>query len=159
YNDDTLRFGLFDRLRGQLVTNLLVASGFSPNADPHELAERLIMPSRQKHMDAAELARAYLAGTPLLDPFELPVPFHVPDDLRFEHCHISGGPGHGKTQLMQRMIHADLVAARTDGRSVVVIDSQGDLINKLVRLDLFSPEDHGSLADRLVLIDPSDVEF
>jgi predicted TPR repeat methyltransferase len=79
--------------------------------------------------------------------------------MRFEHCHVIGGTGHGKTQLLQRMIHSDLVAAKKDGRSVVVIDSQGDLIQKLVRLDIFDPEDSGSLADRLIVIDPSDVEY
>ena len=57
------------------------------------------------------------------------------------------------------MIHADLVAAKEDGRSIIVIDSQGDLINKLVRLEAFSPDAPGSLADRLVVIDPSDIEF
>jgi hypothetical protein len=93
-----------------------------------------------------------------LELLELPVPFDVPDDMRFEHCHIIGGTGHGKTQLMQRIILADLEAAKEDGRSVVVIDSQGDLINKIVRLDLFSPVAEHSLADRLVVIDPADVE-
>ncbi len=59
---------------------------------------------------------------------------------------------------MQRMIHADLLAAARDKRSVVVIDSQGDLISKLVRLELFDREAECSLADRLVVIDPYDVE-
>lgn len=36
---------------------------------------------------------------------------------------------------------------------------EGDLINKLVRLALFSPDEPDNLADRLVLIDPADVEF
>lgn len=60
---------------------------------------------------------------------------------------------------MQRMIHGDLIAATKARRSVVVIDSQDDLINKLMRLDLFAPDADGSLADRLVIIDPSDIEF
>ena len=42
---------------------------------------------------------------------------------------------------------------------MVVIDSQGDLIQKLVRLHLFDPDDPSSLANRLVVIDPADVEF
>lgn len=159
YTDDTLSLGLFVRLRERLVTNLLVASGFSPDTDPHEVQHRLVMPHRQRDKTARQLADLYLAGTPFAELFELPVPFHVPTDARFEHCHIIGGTGHGKTQLMQRMIHADLVAAAQDGRSVVVIDSQGDLINKLSRLDLFEPSKPGGLADRLVLIDPADVEF
>jgi Type IV secretion-system coupling protein DNA-binding domain len=159
YDDDTMRLDLFLRVRERLATNLLIASGFPPTTNPHEVADRLVMPTRQKNRNPAELVDLYLAGTPFEGLLNLPVPFHVPESMRFEHCHIVGGTGHGKTQLMQRMIHADLVAAQEDGRSVVVIDSQGDLINKLVRLDLFARAAPGTLADRLVLIDPTDVEF
>jgi hypothetical protein len=159
YDDDTMRLGLFLRLREQLATNMLVASGFRPDDNIHERADRLVPPQAQKGKSPSELARMYLAGTPLLTVLELPVPFHIPEEARFEHCHIVGGTGHGKTQLMQRMIHADLAAAQRERRSVVVIDSQGDLINKLVRLALFDPDAPDSLADRLVLIDPADIEF
>ncbi|MBU1538360.1 MAG: type IV secretory system conjugative DNA transfer family protein [Alphaproteobacteria bacterium] len=159
YDDDTMRLGLFLRLREQLATNMLVASGFRPDDNIHERADRLVPPQAQKGKSPSELARMYLAGTPLLSVLELPVPFHIPEEARFEHCHIVGGTGHGKTQLMQRMIHADLAAAQRERRSVVVIDSQGDLINKLVRLALFDPDAPDSLADRLVLIDPADIEF
>ncbi|GAA4815328.1 hypothetical protein GCM10023232_08780 [Sphingosinicella ginsenosidimutans] len=159
YDNGALQHELFHYARERLATNLLVASGLPPSANPREHADRLVMPTRKKSATPTELADLYLAGTPFADLLALPVPFHIPASARFEHCHIVGGTGHGKTQLMQRMIHADLVAARNDGRSVVVIDSQGDLINKLVRLDLFAPDERGSLADRLVLIDPSDVEY
>lgn len=159
HDSGALEHELFHYARERLATNLLVASGLPPSANPREHADRLVMPTRKKSATPTELADLYLAGTPFADLLALPVPFHVPASARFEHCHIVGGTGHGKTQLMQRMIHADLVAARDDGRSVVVIDSQGDLINKLVRLDLFAPDEPGSLADRLVLIDPSDVEY
>jgi len=159
YDDETLKYEIFLKLREQLATNLLVASGFRPDDNIHERADRLILPTRQKGKSPAELARLYLAGTPFLELMELPVPFHIPEGARFEHCHIVGGTGHGKTQLMQRMIHADLVAAQTERRSVVVIDSQGDLVNKLRRLALFDPETPNSLASRLVVIDPADVEF
>jgi hypothetical protein len=159
YGDDTLRLGLFLRLREQLAINMLVASGFRPDDNIHERAERLVMPQAQSGKSPSELARMYLGGTPLLSVLEVPVPFHIPEEARFEHCHIVGGTGHGKTQLMQRMIHADLVASQRERRSVVVIDSQGDLINKLVRLSLFDPDAPDSLADRLVLIDPADIEF
>lgn len=159
YDDDTMRLEIFMKVRERLATNMLIASGFPPEADPIALADRLVAPSRQKQKSAAELAELYFSGTPFESLVTLPLPFHVPDAVRFEHCHIIGGTGHGKTQLMQRMIHADLMAAQRDGRAIVVIDSQGDLINKLVRLDLFSPDSPHSLADRLVLIDPSDMEF
>ncbi len=86
-----------------------------------------------------------------------PVPFSIPEEARFEHCHIVGGTGHGKTQFLQKLIHADLVAAQYERRSVVVLDSQGDLIEKLSRLELFSMYVPGGLAERLILIDPADV--
>ena len=159
YDDDTLRYDMFVDFRETYVRNLLVASGYQPDANPHELSHRLIPPDRQKGKSARQLVEMYLGGTPLAAVFELPVPFRIPEGMRFEHTHIVGGTGHGKTQLMQRMIYADLVAAKTDGRAVIVIDSQGDLINKLVRLDLFSPDEPDGLADRLVVIDPADVEF
>lgn len=157
--DETLRLDLFDKLRQQLMRNMVVASGFAPDTDPHEVSSRLVIPTRLRGKSPSELVSEYLEFTPFAELFELPVPFHVPPEMRFEHCHIIGGTGHGKTQLLQRLIHDDLVAAVEDGRSVVVIDSQGDLINKLLRLELFSPDAENSLADRLVLIDPSDIEF
>lgn len=159
YDDDTMRLDVFLKYRTRLVHNLLVASGFQPDDNPHDHAGHFKGPSFQRGKSGRELAEIYLGGTPFAELMEFPVPFHIPAEARFEHCHIVGGTGHGKTQLMQRMIHGDLIAAQKDGRSVVVIDSQGDLINKLVRLDLFSPEHPDSLFDRLVLIDPADVEF
>jgi len=159
YDDEVFICDLFKKLRERFATNLLIASGFPPTTNPHEVNDRLVMPTRHRSRDGSELASLYLAGTPFKSLFNLPVPFSVPVQARFEHCHIIGGTGHGKTQLLQCMIHADLVAAQKDGRSVIVIDSQGDLIQKLLRLKLFDPGTPGSLADRLVLIDPADVEF
>jgi hypothetical protein len=159
YSDDTIRRELFVPLREQIVTNIVVASGFQPDVDLASVQHRLKHARDLKGKTATELADLYLRHTPLRAILEFPVPFAVPETSRFEHTHIVGGTGHGKTQLLQRLIHADLVAAQEDGRSVVVIDSQGDLINKLIRLDLFDPDTPGSLADRLVLIDPADVEF
>lgn len=159
YDPDVLRRDVFKMLRSRLSANIAVASGFPPTATNEQVAGRFVLPTQHKSDSATELVDLYLAGTPFEQVFDLSVPFHIPEEVRFEHCHIVGGTGHGKTQLLQRMIHADLVAAKEDGRSVVVIDSQGDLIQKLLRLDLFSPDVPDSLADRLVLIDPADVEF
>jgi hypothetical protein len=159
YDDDSFRLDIFTQLRELCANNLLVASGFRPDTNIREVEHKLVRAPNQKNRTGAELAQLYLNGSPFKGLLEVPVPFRIPDEVRFEHCHIVGGTGHGKTQLMQKMIHADLLASREDGRSVIVIDSQGDLINKLVRLDLFSPEKEDSLADRLVVIDPSDVEY
>lgn len=159
YDDASFRLDIFSRLRELCVSNLLIASGFQPTDNVREREPKLIRPPQQKKKTGAELAELYLNGSPLKALLDIPVPFRIPDELRYEHCHIVGGTGHGKTQLMQKMIHSDLLASQEDERSVIVIDSQGDLINKLMRLDIFSPYKNGSLSDRLIVIDPSDVEW
>lgn len=158
YDADGVSRELFQRLRAVLERNLKAASGLPPSTDVRAQAHKLVLPSRQKDRSAAQLAEAYLGATPLGVFAETAIAFQVNDEVRFEHCHIVGGTGHGKTQLMQQMIHSDLLAAQRARRSVVVIDSQGDMIPKIARLDLFSPQHPQSLADRLILIDPADVE-
>lgn len=159
FRDELIAAELLGTLRTVMRRNLLTASGFPAMADWTKHRDRLVLPTRKRGEGASRLAGLYLGGTPFEGLLEMPVPFQVPDSVRFEHAHILGGTGHGKTQLLQRLIHSDLAAAQTSLRSVIVIDSQGDLINKIVRLALFSPETPDSLADRLVLIDPADVEF
>jgi hypothetical protein len=159
YEDDAFRLDLFHSLRELSATNLLIASGFLPTDDLRAKQSKLVRAPQQKDKTGAELADLYLRGSPLKELLDIRVPFRIPEELRFEHCHIVGGTGHGKTQLMQKLIHADLLANAEDGRSVIVIDSQGDLINKIMRLELFSPYKAGSLADQLVIIDPADVDF
>lgn len=96
------------------------------------------------------------------------VPLKINLQTRFEHTHIVGGTGHGKTQLLQLMILRDLLKAVEGKGSVVVIDSQGDLIRTISHLGLFTPgaelatsdgQKFPSLADKLVLIDPNDVAY
>jgi hypothetical protein len=159
YTDETMGLDLFHDLRLTYATNILVASGLPPDANMETNQARLKMPTMLTGKAPGELVDLYFRATPFADLLERPVPLHIPEEVRFEHGHILGGTGHGKTQLLQKMIHADLVAAQQDGRSVVVIDSQGDLIGKLVRLALFDPDTPHSLSARLVLIDPADVEF
>ncbi|MDR6624837.1 type IV secretion system DNA-binding domain-containing protein [Caulobacter segnis] len=159
YAADLTRAGLFTNLRQRLERNLLVASGMPATASLTSAKQRLVWPGAARDLSPTELSERYLAGTPFTQLLEMPVPFQVNEETRFEHCHVVGGSGHGKTQFLQRMIHADLLAAQREKRSVVVIDSQGDMISRLLRLDLFSPDHPESLADRLVLIDPADVEF
>lgn len=65
----------------------------------------------------------------------------LPDDLRTSHHHIVAGTGAGKTQCLQQLILNDL----KDDVAIVVIDSQGDFINKLATR--IEPE-------RLILVDP-----
>lgn len=62
------------------------------------------------------------------------------------------GSGHGKTQTLQYFIAKDLEAVARGDRTVVVIDSQGDLINTILKARVLPPE-------RIVLIDPEDISY
>ena len=87
----------------------------------------------------------YLKDTPLLDLFKIKSTYKLPDP--WEHCHIVGGSGHGKTTLLQ---HAILEGFKSNN-SIVVIDSQSDLIPKLAHLKTdrkviyLSPRDNPAL--------------
>lgn len=157
YDDDVSNAHLFDPLRQCFDDNALRASGI-PAAKRREAAGKAVFPSNQKNKSPEFLIQAYLQGTPFLQFFHSPLPFAIPFPARFEHTHVVGGTGHGKTQLLQFLINHDLVRSLEDGRSVVVIDSQGDLIRTISRLAYFNPAAAKSLADRFVLVDPNDVE-
>lgn len=149
--------GLFEELQAQFEHNLLVASGLDPE-NKAVSPKQIIMPTAAKGKTPSELANTYLKDTPFEDFFARPLPLTIPDQARFEHCHILGGTGHGKTQCVQFLLLQDLTRAISEPISVVVIDSQGDLIRKISSSFLFDPEDDASLADRFILIDPSDID-
>ncbi|MBV8520838.1 MAG: type IV secretion system DNA-binding domain-containing protein [Acetobacteraceae bacterium] len=89
-----------------------------------------------------------------------PQRFTIAPERRFAHTHIIAGSGHGKTQTIQHMIAAlDFEALKRGERSVIVMDSQGDLINTILRLSDLAPDHPSGLAKRLVLIDPTDIDY
>jgi hypothetical protein len=129
---------------------------FATGIDPSELEtthKQLILPTQMRGKSPAELLRMYLSGTPFVDFFETPLPFTIPLDTRFSHTHILGGSGHGKTQTLQNLILTDLAKIGSGERSVVVIDSQGDLIDTILKLQAV-----GDIPDRVVLIYPKDLK-
>ncbi len=154
FDDDISKASLYQDMREALDANILSASGYDPSKR-YDKELNLTFPTQSKLTKSSELVDAYFKGTHLHALFSTKAPFAIPFPARFEHTHIVGGTGHGKTQLMQFLIHHDLVRAREDGRSVVVLDSQGDLIRAVTHLDMFSYED---MALRFVLVDPNDVE-
>ena len=143
-------------LRLQAERNLIAASGGNPH-DPRGFTRTPVWPSKSTVRDPEELAATYFAGTPLFDFLQQDIAFAIPTVTRFEHCHIVAGSGHGKTQTLQYLICRDLAAVAQGRRSIVVIDSQGDLIRNIASLKEFAPG--GSLYDRVVIIDPADVEY
>jgi len=76
-------------------------------------------------------------------------PLEFPLSARFEHTHIVAGSGHGKTQLLQQLILYDLTGVKSGQASIIVIDSQGDMLKNILSL-----AEVGKMQDRLVLIDP-----
>lgn len=150
--DSYIDNGLFVSLRNQMHLNICAASGI---ADPDDPKRPYRLPS-QHDAPVSELVDIYFKNTALAEFLIAPVPLKLTHEDRFSHMHIVGGSGAGKTQLLQHLILHDLQS--DDPPSLVIVDSQGDLINKLSRLGLFDP-DTGPLANRLVLITPKDIEY
>jgi len=149
--DDHADIGAFEWFRKLCHKNICEASGLNP--DQFGLVERkkLILPTESKLPIEKQIA-VYLKGSPFKTLFEYKVKLAFPEDTRFEHHHIVAGSGHGKTQTLQYLIANDLEKVVREQASIVVIDSQGDLIRNILNLECVD-------SDNLVLIDPTDVEF
>ena len=142
----------FWNTRHQLFDNLLAASNLTleqANKNP----QKMILP-RNSDLDINELVATCLANTPFLELLQTPVPFEL--TARFSHHHVVATPGAGKTNLIGVLLAKDFADVAKGAASVIVLDSQGDLINSIVRLKHFAPG--GNLHDRLVYIDPTDIE-
>lgn len=135
YPDETRTLKLCAALRDQLDRNQQLMSVRS---------KTLIAPSAHPGTPH-ELVEGYLSATPFLKLFTAAIPFRLPFEARFEHMNVLAGSGHGKTQLLQSFILKDLRSSERP--SVVVIDSQGSMIDKLARLG--HPD--------TVLLDPKDI--
>lgn len=140
--DPTIRPGT--RLAGTIIANVLAASRVTFE-DAQKRPYRLTWPAEAK-APAAELVSSYLGDTPLAALLNVPVEVAIPSHLRTEHAIITATIGHGKTQLMQSVIMRDLDDPARPG--ILCMDSQGDAINTCSRIS--------RLADRLILIDPTD---
>ena len=137
-------------LAGVVHRNLCRAA----DIDPHDEKRRPPLPD-QLSGDARAVALLAFADTPLLDLLLSTVAISIPLETRFEHAHIVARIGWGKSQSLQAMVADFLSWEQVPG--LVVIDSQGDMLSKIARLDCFAPGT-GRLADRLVIIDPTDVD-
>ena len=154
YDDDIASAGLFEKAREHFEKRYCLASGIDW-ADRHTTKRQLKLPTDQPNLSAVELSDLYTNQTYFQGLFRTPVPIPIPQDVRFEHMHIIGGTGHGKTQLLQYLINDDLHRALTQKQSVVVMDPDGTLLSNLSRLDLF---DDALLGKRAIFIDPTDSE-
>lgn len=150
YDDDVVSTDLFASIREQFERNLVSASGLTLE-EAKRRPSAVTKPTGSK-LASRELAETYLYGTAFGALFSMSLPFSIPESARFEHMHVVAGSGHGKTQTLQHLIVADLQNQAAPG--IVIIDSQGDMIRRISRLVLFD----GELRDKLIIIDPRDVE-
>lgn len=151
FDDDVVGPGLFEQVRRRLDDNVCRASGLT--RDEALRARSVTLPTTAKETDTRLLASQFLAGTPFAEFFLSDVPFIIPEKSRFEHMHILAGTGHGKTQTIQHILAADIDRVLRGEASVVVMDSQGDLIRTLSGLQVFAEH-----PEKLCLIDPHDIE-
>jgi hypothetical protein len=151
--DRVMDAGLFEAVRVRLYENVCQVSGLVPY---QEHKKPYVTPPKSG-LPPEELIASFLGGTPFAEFLQAPVPFALPQRARMEHHWIVAGSGHGKTQAMQTLILGDLERVAQGEASVVVMDSQGDLIRTIAGLACFAPG--GPLHGKLVLIDPTDIEY
>jgi Type IV secretion-system coupling protein DNA-binding domain len=151
---DLIEFGLFSYFGGSIDRRLCLASGI-PWMERLSSKRKVILPIDRPEMPLGELCSLYTDETLFEGFFALPVPIPIPPEVRFEHTHIVGGTGHGKTQLLQYLIMDDLHRALDSDLSLVVIDPDGTLIKTISKTDYFGGN---LLGDRAIFIDPTDVD-
>ena len=160
-----------DKIIGTLIAEPLVDAGLftkfqrrsyenqcrTSKVVPYEETKRPLISANESELPPEELIDAYLDGSPFVELLKLAVPFEIPQRTRFEHHWIIGGTGHGKTNAIGNLLLDDLQRVADGEASIVVIDSQNALIPMLAHLPFFAKDD--LLADKLILIDASDVEY
>jgi len=130
------RSGLLSALRSQIAANLAAQDGEMPSG-AHGLPQ--------------DIVESYLSGTELRYLFDTVIPLEV-GDARFEHQWVIAPSGSGKTTLLQTQIVEDLERVQRGECSIIVIDSQNQLIPKIARLKLFAPGQ--PLEGKLTVIEP-----
>lgn len=146
--------GLFSTLQDRFYRNMCLASGVSPN---EEKPRKPLIEADSSDLPPLELVKAYLRETPFLELFLCPVPFSIPAKTRFEHQWIVAPPGAGKSTLLQYLISRDLELVAADQASIVVMESNRDLIKAIEGLKVFAPGER--LDGKLVVIDAEDIEW
>ena len=147
---------IFDNLGLQLWKNALSTSGLTRE---EALTDEIKKFKHPWHSDLPPLDRctAYLRDTPFLELFTMPLPFEIPTRTRFEHHWIVAPPGAGKSTTFQHFIMRDLDLVADNKASIVVMESNRDLIKAIEGLRDFAPGQR--LDGKLVVIDAEDVEW
>lgn|GEM_PF-2907987 len=130
-------YGLFKDLKAQIARNM------------HDISPTKIIYPKDYPLD--DVVERYLKDTPLQYVFAAPVACDIPDKTRFEHMYVLGGTGAGKTTALKRFIAQDMADVLAGEKSVVVMDSQDELIPELMRVEF--PK------EKMVVIDVTDIDY
>ena len=136
---ELIELGLFGKLNNTIYDNM---AAFSDITDPATSKKPMIWPS-DSELSGEEAVDTYFSGTPLHSLLLLPCPLAIPFEQRFSGHWIIAPPGRGKTTLLHTMVLNDL----DEDAAIIVIDSKGDLLEPIKRLDW--------IKDRLLLIEAS----
>ena len=151
--DECNQLGLFASLRDTIYKNICAISGLVPHTEhkkPFLTADKSTLPP-------VELVEAYLGNTPVQDLLVTPIPLPLSPTIRFEHHWIISPPGTGKSTTLQYLINRDLDLVAEGKASVIVMESNRDLIKAIEGLKRFGAG--GDLEDKLITIDVEDVEW
>lgn len=99
----------------------------------------------------------FLSGTPFDGILATPLSVAIPQEARTSHQWIVAGTGAGKTTALQYFIAKDLERAARGKCSIVILDSQRQLIEEIWGLKLFAPGE--PLDGKLCILDAADIEF
>ncbi|MGI9484282.1 MAG: type IV secretory system conjugative DNA transfer family protein [Geminicoccaceae bacterium] len=102
--------------------------------------------------DLGELVEKRNAIDKELDQIRPRLPLDLHPSMFQEHGHIMAGIGHGKSLLIQKLVAGWLPHVEAGDLSIVVIDSQRDLIRDLVGIKAVT---NGPLGARTMLLDGS----
>jgi hypothetical protein len=154
YTNELAEVGLFTTLQNRIYENVCRASGISTD---DVKPRKPFINANESELPPQELVETYLKGTPFVDLLLFPIPFVIPQRTRFEHQWIVAPPGAGKSTTLQHFILKDLELVANDEASIVVMESNRDLIKAIEGLKVFAPGE--PLDGKLVVIDAEDVEW
>jgi hypothetical protein len=146
-NDKWYDEGILRATAVQLYQNICYASGIDPD---DEKPRRAYITADVTKLPLDDAIATYLNRTPFQALFQTRVPLAFSHKQRFNHMHIVGGAGAGKTTLIENLIVHDLKS--DDPPSLVIVDPHSDLVQKLLHSDL-------GIEDRLIYINPRDINY
>jgi hypothetical protein len=153
YDSECQTLHVGDTFRATFNANRASASVNSKLLTKKELdAGAYVQPRSYPATTAVELAYTYWKRTKFYDLFACQLPWGPSEEVRFEHQWVVAPSGTGKTTLLQTQIADDLQRVAKGECSIIVIDSQNQLIPKIAHLKLFAPGQ--PLDGKLVVIEP-----